>query len=266
MAGNEHASHQGVRQPGGDACPLCHGTDFEPLGEKNGFELVSCGGCGLRFVRDMPSGSELDAFYKQYYANEKNERNATRKVRRWWRKLLPLKLLARKGNFLDLGCNIGFAVEAARRLGFKATGYDLSEQAIGLARSAYGQCNFNIGTAQDAASKGVRYDAVLCAEMIEHLTELETLAHALSFLVRPGGILYLTTPDAGRYRTVPQLLAWKEVCPPEHLIYFGRDQITRFLRNAGFEVLFFLPVLHKPSLRVIARRMPEAATPGIETP
>ena len=264
MFGNEYAPQINARRHEEGACPLCHGTDFETLGEKNGFEVVSCGGCGLRFVRDMPSGGELDDFYKQYYANEKNERNAARKVRRWWRKLLPLKLLARKGNFLDLGCNIGFAVEAARKLGFKATGYDLSEQAIELARSAYGHCDFNYGTAKDAASKGVRYDAVLCAEMIEHLTELETLANALSFLVRPGGILYLTTPDAGGYRTAQQLLAWKEVCPPEHLIYFGRDQIRRFLRTAGFEVLFFLPVLHKSSIRVIARRSPKATTPGVE--
>ncbi|MHB1054086.1 MAG: class I SAM-dependent methyltransferase [Thiobacillus sp.] len=262
MAGNEGAPQINTERPG--ACPLCHGTRFGTLGEKNGFVVVSCCDCGLRFVQGMPSSNELDAFYRQYYANEKNERNAIRKVRRWWRKLLPLKLLAWKGLFLDLGCNTGFAVEAARRLGFKATGYDLSEQAIELARSTYGNCDFNYGTARDAVSKGVRYDAVLCAEMIEHLTELDTLADALSFLVKPGGILYLTTPDAGRYRNPQELLAWKEVCPPEHLIYFGREQISRFLRNAGFSVLFFLPVLHKSSIRVLARRMPEAAALSVE--
>lgn len=264
MVGNEHAPRIDMGSNEDSACPLCHGNHFEALGEKNGFAIVSCCGCGLRFVQGMPSGSELGALYKKYYANEKNKRNSIRKVRRWWRKLLPLKLLAWKGLFLDLGCNTGFAVEAARRLGFKATGYDLSEQAIELARSTYGNCDFNYGTARDAVSKGVRYDAVLCAEMIEHLTELEPLANALSFLVKPGGILYLTTPDAGRYRTPRELLAWKEVCPPEHLIYFGREQISRFLRSAGFSVLFFLPVLHKSSIRVIARRMPEATSPGVE--
>ena len=262
MTGNEGVPQINTGRPG--ACPLCHGTRFEPLGEKNGFVVVSCCDCGLRFVQDMPSSSELDTFYRKYYANEKNERNAIRKVRRWWRKLLPLKLLAWKGYFLDLGCNTGFAVEAARKLGFRATGYDLSEQAIELARSAYGQCDFHYGTARDAAAKGVRYDAVLCGEMIEHLTELETLAHALSCLVKPGGILYLTTPDAGRYRPPQELLAWKEVCPPEHLIYFGLEQISRFLRSAGFKVLFFLHVLHKSSIRVIARRLPEATSPRVE--
>ncbi len=258
MAGNEATPQINRGRPADGVCSLCHGTQSETLGEKNGFVIVSCCGCGLRFVQNMPSGAELDAFYKQYFANKKNTRNAVRKVRRWWRKLLPLKLLVWKGLFLDLGCNTGFAVEAARRLGFKATGYDLSEQAIELARGTYGKCDFNYGTAADAVSKGVRYDAVLCAEMIEHLTELETLASALSFLVKPNGILYLTTPDAGRHANPHELLAWKEVCPPEHLIYFGREQVRIFLQNAGFKVLFFFPVLHKSSIRVLARRMPEA--------
>ncbi len=243
-----------------DGCPLCHDTDLEKIGDKNEFSIVSCRGCGLRFVQNMPSLHELGAFYKQYYANEKNKKNAQIKVRRWWRKLLPIKLLVRRGSFLDLGCNTGFAVEAARKLGFEATGYDLSEEAIKLARETYGNCTFNYGTAIDVASKGVSYDAVLCAEMVEHLTELSTFAKALSSLVKPSGILYLTTPDAGRYSNPTELIAWKEVCPPEHLIYFGRQQIKRFLEEAGFEVLLFLPVFHKPSIRVIARKVPGTIT------
>jgi 2-polyprenyl-3-methyl-5-hydroxy-6-metoxy-1,4-benzoquinol methylase len=205
----------------------------------------------------MPSNQELGDFYKQYYANEKNKRNSSKKVRRWWRKLLPLKLLVRGGSFLDLGCNTGFAVEAARRLGFEATGYDLSNEAIELARSTYGQCAFNLGTASDASEKGLRYDAVLCAEMIEHLTELKAFSKAISILVKPGGVLYLTTPDAGRYGNPKDLLAWKEVCPPEHLIYFGRKQVEQLLVSAGFRVLFFMPVFHKSSIRVLARKLPD---------
>lgn len=262
MAGNEEKAQSGGGNHFKDGCPLCHDTDLEKIGDKNDFAIVSCRGCGLRFVGNMPSIQELGAFYKQYYANEKNKKNAQRKVRRWWRKLLPIKLLVQRGTFLDLGCNTGFAVEAARKLGFEATGYDLSEEAIGLAREAYGKCTFNYGTATDVAAKGVSYDAVLCAEMVEHLTELGTLAKALSSLVKPGGILYLTTPDAGRFSDPAELIAWKEVCPPEHLIYFGRQQIKRFLEDAGFKVLFFLPVFHKKSIRVIARKMPGAIVSG----
>jgi SAM-dependent methyltransferase len=236
------------------ACPLCHAADARPIGEKNGHGIVECATCGLRHVGVMPTPEALSAFYSSYPGNAKNIRNAGRKIRRWQRKLLPLRLLARGGRFLDLGCNTGFAVEAARRLGFDASGYDLSDAAIDYARSAYPKCAFHHGMADAAAATGQTYDAVLCAEMIEHLTELDSLADALARLVNPGGILYLTTPDAGRKRDPARLLAWKEVCPPEHLIYFGRDQMRRFLERAGFRVIFFLPVWHKASLRVLARK------------
>jgi 2-polyprenyl-3-methyl-5-hydroxy-6-metoxy-1,4-benzoquinol methylase len=181
-------------------------------------------------------------------------RNAARKVRRWRRKLWPLKFLARGKSFLDVGCNTGFAVEAARQLGFDATGYDLSDEAVDIARWTYPASTFRHGTAQAAAETGDRHDVVLCAEMIEHLTELESFAGALARLVRPGGVLHLTTPDTGHWRTPKDLLNWKEVCPPHHLMYFNRDQIRRFLEHAGFRVSYFSPVLHKPSIRVFARR------------
>lgn len=235
-------------------CPLCHATASDALGRKDGYDIVECRECGLRHVRDMPTPETLNAFYSRYPGNDKNIRNAGRKIRRWQRKLLPLRLLARGKRFLDLGCNTGFAVEAARRLGYEATGYDLSDAAIEHARAAYPRCEFHHGVADAAASSGKTYDAVLCAEMIEHLTELDSLGQALSRLVSPGGVLYLTTPDAGRLRNPGRLLAWKEVCPPEHLIYFGREQIRRFLEGLGFRVILFLPVWHKASLRVLARK------------
>ncbi|HEX9626161.1 MAG TPA: methyltransferase domain-containing protein [Acidiferrobacterales bacterium] len=236
-------------------CPLCHGDDLTPVGEKNSYHIVACRGCGLRHVGDMPTPEALGAYYAAYHGNVKNVRNAARKVARWWRRLLPLRWLARGRTFLDVGCNTGFAVEAARRLGFTASGYDLSDEAIDYARQTYPHCRFEHGTAQTAATEGRTYDAVLCSEMIEHLTELDGFADALAKLVRPGGILYLTTPDAGRFRVPEDLLAWKEVCPPHHLIYFDRTQIRRFLESTGFQVMGFMPVLHKPSIRVFARRV-----------
>ena len=239
----------------GKTCPLCRSDDIERVGDKNKYTIASCNSCGLRFVEDMPTTAELEIFYTKNYGSEKDKANMARKVYRWYRKLLPLKFFARGKLFLDLGCNTGFAVEAARLLGFRSTGYDLSAKALGLAREKFVKCDFYHGTAIDAASVGERYDAVVCAEMVEHLTELEAFGQALEFLVKPGGVLYLTTPDLGRFRNNQKFLGQADVCPPEHLIYFGREQIKRFLQKAGFKILLFSPVFNKPSIRVFARKM-----------
>lgn len=225
------------------------------MGDKNGFQIFACQDCGVRYVKDMPSEAELERFYSTTYGTDKDKKNMRRKVRRWFLKLLPAKLLARGNQFLDLGCNTGFAVEAARLLGFRATGYDLSERAIDLARNKFTKCDFYHGSFREAVSANRLYDVVVCAEMIEHLTELDTLADALTKVVRVGGVLYLTTPDLGDSQQADQLLSRNEVCPPEHLIYFSRAQISNFLQKAGFKVILFVPVFEKQSIRVLARRV-----------
>ena len=235
-------------------CPLCRGAHAAEIGTRDSYTIVRCDACGLRYVQNMPTPDELAAYYAAYHGNLKNIRNAARKVRRWRRRLLPVRWLARGREFLDVGCNTGFAVEAARRLGFHATGYDLSTEAIDHARAAFRGCEFGHGTAMTAAAAGKRYDVVMCSEVIEHLTELDAFAAALSTLVKPGGLLYLTTPDTEHFLTPRNLLGWKEICPPHHLIYFNRAQIRRFLEAARFRALFFFPVLHKANIRVMARR------------
>jgi SAM-dependent methyltransferase len=236
------------------SCPLCHGPEAAPVGVKNGYEIVRCHGCGLHYVRNMPTPEALAAYYAAYHGNLKNIRNAARKVSRWRRRLWPIKWLAHGREFLEIGCNTGFAVEAARRLGFHASGFDLSTEAIAYAQQTFPDCAFGHGTAETAAAAGRRYDVVLCSEVIEHHAVLDGFAAALSKLVTPGGLLYLTTPDTGHFRTPRDLLSWKEICPPHHLIWFNRDQMLRFVEAAGFRVMLFMPVLHKPNLRVIARR------------
>jgi 2-polyprenyl-3-methyl-5-hydroxy-6-metoxy-1,4-benzoquinol methylase len=236
-------------------CPLCHNLRYTSLGHKDQYEIVQCLDCGIRYVRNMPTEAELAAYYAAYHGNLKNVRNAARKVRRWRRRLWLLRRLARGPAFLEIGCNTGFAVEAARQLGFQATGFDLSTEAISYARATFAGCLFQHGTAETTAASGKRYDTVLCSEVIEHLTTLDGFAKALGDLVASGGLLYLTTPDTEHFLTPRNLLGWKEVCPPHHLIYFNRAQIRRFLEAAGFRLLFFYPVLHKASIRVIARRV-----------
>lgn len=244
-------------------CPLCKSTECHDIGIKNEYIIISCETCGLRFVKNMPTLYELGTFYSKNYGNKKDERNVKRKVLRWYLKLLPLKILINSGSLLDLGCNTGFAVEAARKLGFQSIGYDLSEQAIAIARKSFTKNTYHCGTANDAILENKQYDVVICAEMIEHLTELDELSKALSSLVRLGGILYLTTPQLDSKNGA--LLLRSDVCPPEHLIYFGKQQLEQFLRQAGFKVLFHAPVLNKNSIRVFARRVRSNSIVGISS-
>jgi 2-polyprenyl-3-methyl-5-hydroxy-6-metoxy-1,4-benzoquinol methylase len=236
------------------ACPVCRGDDFAELGEKSGFPIVLCRRCTQRYVHPMPSPEAIDAYYAKYWINEKNIRNGDRKIRKLKRILRPVLKRAPGKTFLDIGCNTGFGVEAARRLGCRAAGIDLSAEAIEIGRRLYPENRFVAGTAQDFAKSGEQFDAVLCREVIEHMPEVHSFVAALRDLMKVGGVLWLTTPDAGHFRVPKNFPEWKEVIPPEHVSFFNLSSLRRLLGEYGIEIVRRQWVW-KPSLRVLAKRV-----------
>jgi SAM-dependent methyltransferase len=82
---------------------------------------------------------------------------------------------------------------------------------------------------QDAA-----FDVVTMIELLEHVQEpTRFLAHAAQWL-RPGGLLYITTPNAGSLNCRVLGLSWSTVSPPEHLVLWTVGALRRALAPAGF--------------------------------
>ncbi|MCJ7718222.1 MAG: class I SAM-dependent methyltransferase, partial [Anaerolineales bacterium] len=218
-------------------CPVCRADKFIPLGQKEDFRLVECRGCTHRFVHPMPTKEVIDAYYAKYWINEKNIRNGNRKIRKLKGILRPVFRKVPGKSFLDVGCNTGFGVEAARRLGFQASGIDLSAEAIEIAQRLYPENSFVAGTAQEFAEGGDSFDAILCREVIEHMPEVHSFMTALRSLMKIGGVLWLTTPDAGHFRVPHDFPRWKEVIPPEHVSFFNLTSLKRLFSGYGIEVL-----------------------------
>lgn len=238
-----------------DACPLCENSACETVGIKDGYTVMRCTSCGLYYTQQMPSPQALAEYYADYDVNTKNIRYGSAKIRRYFMRLAPLRFLTARKAFLDVGCNTGFCVEAARRLGFEqCVGLDLSAGAIEIAQRQYGHNEFYCQTLEDFAATGRQFDAVVCMEVIEHLAQLHDFLDALRRITRPGGMLYITTPDAGHWRRPRDFLAWQQCCPPHHLVWFQRSTMRRALEKYGFAVRCYMPML-KPNLRAWARRI-----------
>lgn len=107
--------------------------------------------------------------------------------------LRPLSGLA----VLDVGCGGGLISEPLARLGAAVTGIEPAEDNISAARAhAEGQglsIEYRAMSAEDLAAAGARYDAVVCLEVVEHVPDVGAFIATLHALVRPGGILVLST-------------------------------------------------------------------------
>ena len=234
-------------------CPLCGSQERTGIGKKEAFDLLVCEGCGIRYVDPMPSAEELAAFYTRYVTTPHYIPKVARKITRAKRRLRRYRHLAPGNRFLDLGCSIGTAVEAAARLGFEAHGNDIDPESIRLANEMFPRGRYHAGPLSELPLDWGNFDFVYCAEVIEHLPDPDTYIADASARMNQDAILYITTPDAGHWRVPDRFETWEQVVPPHHLVFFNRQTLTALLARHGLDVLKveFCP---KPGLKMIARK------------
>lgn len=223
------------------------------LGWSLDFVFVRCRDCGFVALDPMPAPDLLRQIYSDYEASHGYGAKQEKKLRRATRRIHRLRRRVASGRFLDVGCNLGYAVEAARRMGYHATGIDLDPAAIDRAQQAFPACYFRADPLEELAQETTKFDLVFCSEVIEHAADVEAFARSLSGTLRPGGLLYLTTPDAGHFRVPRDFCSWSEVKPPEHVCWFTKKALRRLMLDCGVVVERFSFNL-KPGLKMLARR------------
>jgi 2-polyprenyl-6-hydroxyphenyl methylase / 3-demethylubiquinone-9 3-methyltransferase len=98
---------------------------------------------------------------------------------------------------LDLGCGGGLVSVPLARMGAAVTAIDASESAIGAALVYAAQAGLEIDyrctSAEALAESGAGFDLVTALEIVEHVADVRAFLDAASALVKPGGLLVLST-------------------------------------------------------------------------
>jgi 2-polyprenyl-6-hydroxyphenyl methylase/3-demethylubiquinone-9 3-methyltransferase len=98
---------------------------------------------------------------------------------------------------LDVGCGGGLLAEPLARLGGAVTGLDASSEAIEVAH-AHAEAggltvDYRLGSVEELAKKKTRYDLITALEIVEHVADLDSFIASLAGLLRPGGLLVMST-------------------------------------------------------------------------
>ena len=238
------------------ACQVCGNNAPSAFASKNGHQLHQCPECLLVYLDPMPGIDEFSVLYDDAYegATAGYFAKTHKKLRRARRRLSHILRKVPGGRFLDIGCNGGFTVEAAREGGFDAFGIDLDEVSLAYARNHFPHNQYFHGRIEDYPSAGL-FDVVYCSEVIEHVGDANRFLAATARLMKPDALLYLTTPDISHWRRPKDINGWDAFCPPAHCLYFNPVNLTTILARHGLRVIR-RHWAWKPGIKLYARRNP----------
>jgi 2-polyprenyl-6-hydroxyphenyl methylase/3-demethylubiquinone-9 3-methyltransferase len=102
---------------------------------------------------------------------------------------------------LDLGCAGGFMAEALARRGAHVTGIDPAREAVAAARAHAAleglDIRYDEGSGEALPYTDASFDAVVCVDVLEHVTDLPAVLDEVTRVLRPGGWFLFDTINRG---------------------------------------------------------------------
>jgi SAM-dependent methyltransferase len=236
-----------------DPCPICTSKTTDLATIRSEFSQIDfffrrCEACGLVFVANPNEdfASLYDAAYYRghgadSFVNYLEEMGNPDTIREYeWRGITrAVRTLcdAQAVRWLDFGSGLGGLVRYARAHGFpNVYGYDQ-----GWGADWAREHGVELLDEDELREQEGSFDVVTAIEVVEHIPGPLKTMRQIASLLKPGGVLFLTTGNAAPHRD--SFASWKYVHPDIHVAYFEPRTLDAAYRRAGLEPMAagFLP-------------------------
>jgi 2-polyprenyl-6-hydroxyphenyl methylase/3-demethylubiquinone-9 3-methyltransferase len=164
---------------------------------------------------------------------------------------------------LDVGCGGGILAESMAARGARVTGIDLGGANIEVARLHLLESGLEVdyrevAVEQLAAESPASFDVVTCMEMLEHVPDPASVIAACGRLVKPGGLVFLSTinrnPKAYLYAVVgaEYVLGVLPKGTHDYAKFIRPSELGTWLRAAGLELEDMTGLTYNPLTGIYA--------------
>jgi len=233
-------------------CPNCGRNDFEVLFDSNmgkddfqeGIDTVymllgskygrhvKCNNCHLIYVNPIEKASKINEGYSKM---ESSDAPIVRRSRLLAAKSQVglIKKYKKGTSLLDIGCGEGFSLFKASQTGYTAKGIELSQDAAEYAKREF---SLDIETRHFEGSQFPEncFDVVTLWQVLEHLPYPLTALKQVYRILKPGGLVVVSTPDIGGIPARILGRRWWNI-RRIHINQFTTKTLRGILKNARFK-------------------------------
>ena len=161
---------------------------------------------------------------------------------------------------LDIGCGNGGFLESAKHAGWDVLGLEPDPKAAEAARQR--GLDVRVGTIEVLANESACFDVITLSHVIEHVHTPQDVLTAVHRLLKPGGLVYVDTPNIESRGAKLFGSNWRGLEIPRHLVLFNPDSLLKILAENGFDHISLkrrtavIPGMYWSSMRIAEGKSP----------
>lgn len=147
---------------------------------------------------------------------------------------------------LDLGCAGGFMAEALAEKGAEVTGIDPAAQAIEAARAHAAasrlDIRYDVGVGEALPYEDAAFDAVVCVDVLEHVSDLAKVISEIDRVLKPNGIFLYDTINRNplaRFATITVAEDLLKLLPKgshDPALFIRSGELEEIMKKVGLSV------------------------------
>lgn len=141
---------------------------------------------------------------------------------------------------LDVGLGSGAFMELAQAGGWATTGLDLDQRTVKNARDK--GLNAINGGIEALITEAETFDYITISHVIEHVYDPRAVLACAYRLLKPGGRIWIETPNWHAIGRRVYGGAWRGLEPPRHIVLFSWDTLIELLERTGFSDIKPIPI------------------------